>query len=273
MAKDIWQTRLDDLDRPLHRIFPVWLLEEALRLKRLTLVKPSLWADPREDPCATFILTSQSNPQRPQQELAAYLAPCWAQCWSYEANSDVLLRAYSRVVLDPISKRNTDPAGEGVRVTTTARKLIGAMTNWMEALPGHHFFLGRVIYEQEALFGQSLVNRLSRSEGPRFFRTPEGRAESLFVKRSIFRHEDEVRLLCVGNGLLDSCDKLKMMPIDPNDLFAEIRFDPRLMRFESREREERIRGLGYSGKIVEDESYTKALTIIPMAGEWDDPPA
>ena len=259
------------MDRPLHRIFPVWLLEEALRLKKLTLVKPSLWSDPREDPCSMFALQSKAEPRRPIQELAAYLAPAWAQCWSYEAESDVLLRAYSRDVLDPIAQRNTDPANEGVRVTTTARKLIAAAERWAVRTPADHFFLGRVIYEEEAAFGQSLASKLSHQDGPRVFGTPQGRADSLFVKRAMFRHEDEVRLLCVGKGRLHEGDKIRRCDIDPNELFDEIRFDPRLIAFERREREDRVRALGFTGKVIEDPSYFRALTAIMMPRDWPEP--
>lgn len=267
----VWHVRIEDMDRPLHRIFPVWLLEEALRLRKLTLVKPSLWSDPREDPCSMFALQSQSDPTRPLQELADYLAPSWAQCWSYEANSDVLLRAYSRVVLDPIAKRNTDPANEGVRVTTTARKLIAAAEQWAGHAPDHHFFIGRVLYEEEDVFGKSLANKLSNKDGPKVFTTPQGRADSLFVKRAMFQHEDEVRLLCVGTGHLHEGDKIKRFDIDPSTLFDEIRFDPRLTGFEPKEREARVRALGFTGKVVIDPSYLGALTAIQMPFGWPDP--
>ena len=115
-ASCVYHARIEDLDRPLHRIFPLWHFEQLCRLRQLTLVKPALWIDPREDPCANFVLTPTPGSSRTEQrQLADYLAACWAQCWSYEADSDVLLRAYSRVLLDPVSMRNTTPADEGVR--------------------------------------------------------------------------------------------------------------------------------------------------------------
>jgi hypothetical protein len=168
--------RIEDMDRPLHRIFPVWRFEEVCRLKRLTFVKPSLWIDPREDPCARFMLTPLPDAgfNKPQRQLADYLADAWAQCWSYEANSDVLLRAYSRVVLDPLAQRNTVPAEEGIRVTTTARRLIEVMEEWAVREPDHHFYMAGVSYEAEEQFGLHLVNRLGEPLGPRYFSTPDG---------------------------------------------------------------------------------------------------
>ena len=268
----VFRARIEaqELDRPLHRIFPLWRLEEALRLRRLTLVKPSVWPDPREDPCAMFGLQSQTNPTRPMQQLAPYLAQAWAQCWSFEANSDVLWRAYSRVVLDPLSKRNTDPANEGVRVTTTVRKIIAAAEQWAKGAADCHFFIARVLYEDETEFGQSLANKLSKSAGPRAFSTPQARADSLFVKRGMFRHEDEVRLLCVGPGRLHEGDSIRHFQIDPNSLFDEIRFDPRLISFERREREEMLRKRGFEGTVFEDPSYLPVLTTIQVPYDWED---
>jgi hypothetical protein len=263
---------IEDMDRPLHRIFPVWHFERLCALKQLVLVTPSLWIDPREDPCAGFVLTPQpGTTNRPQQSVADYLREGWAQCWSYEADSDVLLRAYSRVILDPLIQRNTTPAEEGIRVTTTAGRLIAAMETWGERHTDCHFYIAPVTYESDNVFGQALANHLSRPEGPRYFSTPDGRADSLFVKRAQFSHENEVRILCVGPDKLGTGEKIRSFPIDPNALFTEVSFDPRLISFERREREQKLRSLGFTGPMREDQSYAKVFTLIPMAKGWPDP--
>jgi hypothetical protein len=68
----------------------------------------------------------------------------------------------------------------------------------------------------------------------------------------------------VGPGRLWEGDDLKHMPIEPNDLFDKIRFDPRLMSFERNEREKRFRELGLTVPILKDETYQKALWIVRM---------
>jgi len=264
--------RIDDLDQPLHRIFPLWRFEEVLRLRQLTLVKPAMWVDPREDLCSKFFLEPELGAgfAKPGQQLADYLSESWAQCWSYEADSDVLLRAYSRVVLDPIAKRNSTPAEEGIRVTTTARRLLLAMRQWASKYRELHFYLVGVAYEPEENFGRHLASRLG-SEGPRYFSTPDGRAESLCMKRQRFSHENEVRLLCIGNEGLGEGADIRRFEIDPCSLLTEIAFDPRLVSFERLEREQWIRSKGYTGSIKEDASYMGVLTTIPMPCEWPDP--
>ncbi len=236
----------------------------------MVLVKPKLWTDPREDPCAAFFVMGNGGIEH---HISSYLSAAWAQCWSYEANSDVLLRAYSRVMLDPLIKRNTTPAEEGVRVTTTARRLIKAMQGWSEKHQDLHFYLAPMVYEPEQKFGQNLVNLLNGPDGPGHFRTPDGRANSLFVKRDRFSHENEVRLLCVGNVPSDEGPDVRRFTIDPNELFTEVSFDPRLIAFERKEREGKLVAHNFKGKIREDPSYSKVFTTIyvdkpnPSSGE------
>lgn len=274
MASDrVRWARLDDLDRPLHRIFPTSRFEELLQSRQMVLVDPSLWIDPREDPCASFMLSASPTAgfHKPQRQLADYLSSCWAQCWSTEAESDVLLRAYSRVELDPETKRNRYPQSEGVRVTSTPRLLLAAMEQWAEEHPDDHFYLAGVHYESERDFTQALADRLARPEGPRYFSTPDGRAESLCVKRARFRDEREIRMLCISPSMLGTGDKVRRFEVDPNRLFTELAFDPRLMTFEQRERANRLEALGFAGRVIEDSAYVGVLNLIVMDVPWEDP--
>lgn len=263
----------EDLDRPLHRIFPTYRFEEIVRTGKMALVAPSLWIDPREDPCARFMLAAHpaAGFRKPQRQLADYLSACWAQCWSTKAESDVLLRAYSRVELDRNTRRNKDPLGEGVRTTTTPRKLLAVMESWAADHSDDHFYLAGVEYEPEQNFAQTLANRLSRPEGPLYFSTPDGRAESLCSKRLRFSDEREVRLLCIGNGKLGTGDTVRQFSIDPNALFTDVAFEPRLMTFEQDERAEKLRSLGYEGNIIQDPAYIGVLNLIHMRSNWPDP--
>ena len=49
---------------------------------------------------------------------------------------------------------------------------------------------------------------------------------------------------------------------DPNNLFDEVRFDPRLAEFERKEREALARKLGYSGKVTTSSLYLGTLLNI-----------
>jgi hypothetical protein len=181
-----------------------------------------------------------------------------------------LIKGFVTCPLIVCAKRNTVPAEEGVRVTTTARKLIAAMEAWAEQHADCHFYIAGVLYEPEQDFGRGLAGRLMGPKGPRYFSTADGRAESLCVKRVQFSHESEVRLLCVGPKKLGTGDPIRHFSIDPNTLFTDVAFDPRLISFERREREEKLRKVGFTGPVREDISYIGVFNTIPLQ-DWLEP--
>ena len=116
--------RISDPDQPIYRIFPLWFFEEALRLKNVVLVNPRIWEDPMEIVGGFIAVNQIVNGKLTQEHIEAPFARIFAQCWSSTMESDTLLRAYSRVVKDPYLRRNMFPREEGVRVRTSARKLL-----------------------------------------------------------------------------------------------------------------------------------------------------
>lgn len=263
-------TRIEDANKPMRRIFPLWLLFRAVRLKKLTLVSPRKWEDPQEDPAALCMLDGHKF-GKPQQSLEHYLAPCWAQCWSLNPGSDTLLRAYSRVTLDPLEQRNIDPRNEGVTVTTTPQRMIQALKAWREFQNKGHFVIGAVSYHSVEEISQAITSFVKSDLGPKHFQTVQGRADSLLWKRVYFRHEAEVRILNIVAGGLDGSPDFIHLPFEPNELFEEVSFDPRLSPFERAERKAELERLGYTGTISEDQSYHKIIRGITMEKDWPDP--
>lgn len=258
--------RLDDvLDRPLYRIFPLWAFEDMLRVKRLVLVPPTFWEDPFEDLAASIMMQGPNHAQKP---LSEYLNATHCQCWSFESESDVLLRAYSRVMIDKLHSRNSEPRFEGVQVRTTPRKLAAALRPWAERVSGGQFYLGRVEYAPQHDTSQRVVNILSRI-GPYEMGRGENRAQSLLLKRNAFAHEDEVRLIRVN----DNCDRINeplTVNIEPNAFIEDVRFDPRLITFERREREQMARTLRYEGAFSESGLYQKTFFQTVLPWNWDE---
>ncbi|MDB5498842.1 MAG: hypothetical protein JWP28_2873 [Phenylobacterium sp.] len=262
--------RLDpDLDRPLYRIFPLWSFEDMLRVGRLVLVPPSFWEDPLEDIPSSIMM---QGPNHRQKSLVEYLNTAFAQCWSFESESDSLLRAYSRVSIDKLHNRNTEPRYEGVQVRTTPRKLIHALLPWAESVDWGQLYLGRVEYLSHDEASQKIGNVLARV-GPYEIARGDNRAQSLLLKRKAFSHEDEVRVIFICNDRRQLREPLTIN-IEPNDFIDEVRFDPRLIIFERREREETAKSLGYSGAFAESLLYQKTFfqTILPWNwADWDLP--
>jgi len=201
----------------------------------------------------------------------------WAQCWSFNPGSDTLLRAYSRVKIDPdpTRRRNLHRDEEGVTVTTTVRHLLSASEGWNADGADGHIVIGRVEYLADAEIGQRIVNACNTAghDGPNFFRTVQGRADSLMWKRDYFGHEQEVRVLLIARAWPKdkSLPPVRNVRIDPNLLFQSISIDPRLISFEAKEREAELRGAGFEGEIRPDRSYQKVLNLLEMKRDWPAP--
>lgn len=261
-------TRIEDLDRPIYRIFPLWFFEQALRTRSIALVQPSKWPDPYEDVCSNIMMRDGRNPAAGQRQLHDFLMPAYAQCWSFESNSDILLRAYSRVALHPFLLRNMEPANEGVRVETTPRKLIHAVNTHALTQRGVQFYLGGVLYLPGDEVSQRIVNALGAIGATEMGRG-DHRADMLFLKRDYFRHEDEVRLLAIFADRAAAYDPYTVQ-VDPNQLFTKVSFDSRLITFERREREEKARQLGYQGPFSGEEEGIRILWDVVLPDGWGD---
>jgi hypothetical protein len=255
--------RIADPDAPIYRIFPLWFFEEALRRRQLVLSTPRRWEDPFEVlPWMVRIGSKNADGYR-QQSFSAYLDHVYAQCWSNTKESDTLIRAYSRVVMDPHHGRNTCPRDEGVRVRSTARKLLRALRAACEGHKDKSCFIGGVQYGDRNEI-QRIIGNMIAKHGPEESGRGANMARLLLLKRDAFSHEAEVRLICVT--ATQQTDDVVRARIDINETFDEVSFDPRLTAFERNERVTVARSLGYEGPIVEIDLYQKTALIVDIPG-------
>lgn len=252
-----------DSDAPIYRIFPQWFFEKALRLRQLVLVQPVAWEDPFELLLPMVIVEIRDTVPHRQVPLEKHLLPLYAQCWSATQASDTLLRAYSRVIKDHLCRRNTCPSDEGVQVRSTPRKLLEALHAWAAWNNGNSSFVGAVQYLAGEKILQAVANEIDRS-GLEAFAKPRALAKASLRKRHAFSHESEIRLIYVETRKIAN-EPLIRLPIDPNVVFEEVTFDPRLEIFERKEREAVARSLGYKGSVAESGLYQKTLPIVSVA--------
>lgn len=252
--------RVPDVNAHIYRIFPLWFLEEALRLQQLVLVQPSHWEDPFEVVGDAIAVDSRNGDRIEQVIINQTLPPAFAQCWSATAESDALLRAYSRVVKDPHFRRNICPRDEGVRVRSTPRTLLQALISGTPATFKGQWFLGSVQYLQRETLLQEITNAIGQ-HGLDVFSVPSNRAKLLLMKRDVFSHESELRVVYVhDNG--ERTEPLLRVPVDTSVVFDEISFDPRLEVFERKEREAVIRSLGFKGSIGDSGLYQRTILQV-----------
>lgn len=259
--------RIPDPDQPIYRIFPLWFFEEALRLKYLMLFHPSVWDDPLEILGSLIAVNQNVNGKYTQEIIQEPFTRIFAQCWSATKESDTLLRAYSRVVKDTHIRRNISPREEGVRVRTSARKLLNALESGIPAGLTGNCYIGSVQYMAQPKLLQVIANTVDRF-GKNAFDQPSNLANLALLKRDAFSHESEVRLIFIGDKNEPGTKSIKVQ-IDPNALFDEVTFDPRLEIFERRERESVAKNLGYTGNIVESYLYARIELVVQLPDRND----
>jgi hypothetical protein len=217
--------------------------------------------DPYEILAESIVLVDTSIIPWRQTSLEEYVFPIYARAWSRTKESDTLLRAYSRVRKDPLTERNTVPGEEGVRVRSTVNKLLRVLAD--NRLSSDQYFLGAVTYLSASEL-QSQVGVLATRLGPNGIAKGRSRAELALFKRQQFSHEAEVRVIVI-RGRESASEDIFRLAFDPNEVFEEITFDPRLAPFERIEREEVIRRLGYTGAVSDWNLYQRNLLQI----YWD----
>lgn len=235
---------INDLDRKIYRIFSISRFKELLNTKKLVLVNPEKWDDPFEN----FFL--QANAVEPNGELVSLdsIAKSWyGQCWTFTEDSDALWRIYS-------------PKKDGIRVTTTVRKLFALIWNEADEFRSLNYFIGSVKYN-------------SRTEIERFMSNTsfwdialggqnDGFARLLCMKRNEFEHENEVRILIRNNN--HGSGGCYGVDIEVQNVFEEICLDPRLEDevFETLKTE--IEQLSNSIPITQSELYKVTFNPIRL---------
>ena len=223
------------LDIELYRTFGIERLFQMLSEKKLTLLEPSKWEDPYER--ALQALVTGDNPDIKRG--------LFGLCWTTEARSDALWRIYS-------------PNKLGVRISTTVGRLYSTLErNTTTHINPNNLFLGRVTYLPEPTsrrqpfeFGKfplglvagdfrrpiigiaDAIEDMAEAANSPGGMEPRNIAKALFLKRTPFNHEKEVRLLYVDhdtNGTkAEHTNGLLKLDINPLALIRGIQFDPRI---------------------------------------------
>jgi hypothetical protein len=220
----------EDRDKHIYRIMPVNRLFQCFDKKNLILVPPSKWDDPFEN----WLLESKLEFSSAGQtgDMMSIRDKVYGQCWTRHRETDAMWRIYS-------SDTN------GAKVRTTPKKLLEALKANDNESANSHCFIGKVQYMEQKELAASLKKiDLLKSNG-------SGIAKSLLYKRKEFRHEKEIRIVYTnGEG------SIYPVPIDPNDMFDEIIFDPRIDLHLYEAFKTALKSKEFSGKIDRSTLYS-----------------
>jgi hypothetical protein len=233
-----------NLSQQIYRFFDLRHFEEALKSKRLTFVRPTVWEDTWDRPPIVQLVHRSTLGTEVVKECEQDLH---AQCWSAAAPSDVLWRAYSYIRRDVQTGKRLHPSEEAVRVRSTISKLIAAF-DFSDAPQDWRLYVGQVGYYTDEEIGQYIANQVGTLGAAAFLKATETIA-ALLRKRKEFALESEIRLV-IADSSNDPKRILTSISFDPNAVFDEIAFDPRVSNVEYKDRNEMLTALGYTGAVA-----------------------
>ena len=223
--------RLPDRKAKIFRVFPVSRLLQLFSTRQLTLLPPEVWDDPFEN----VVL---------RHELFRFLkVRLYGQCWTAnQEETDALWRIYS-------------PEKSGVRVRSTVEKLFFAIADIKEQFAFLKYWIGKVQYLSEGVLKAQLEDPAILQDFA-VGRGAAGLVESLLIKRQEFLHENEVRLIfCAHAEYFDIAKPTVSFSIDPNALFDEVLFDPRMPADLFQSYRSVLSSLGFAGKVEQSALY------------------
>lgn len=158
---------------------------------------------------------------------------------------------------------------DGVKVQTTARKLINSLFSAIPVEPEKKAFLGKVDYLTTGEIIQKMEDE-SWVHNTMFDPTHRAKAETLLFKRIEFSHENEVRLIYYEAQRYEvgQYPKYFEFQFNPAELIDEIELDPRLTSLEYLQIEKQLLRAGYSNKMSKSTLYeTPVIYSRINAGE------
>ncbi len=240
--------RITDLDQKIYRIFSYQRFKELVTKNELVLVNPSKWDDPFEN----FFLNTEVDCGNNEIATLDSIANSWyGQCWTTNSDTDAMWRIYS-----------SDK--DGIRVSTTVRKLFSSIFNSSDPKAWLKYFIGLVEYKKQ----QEIISFLNNTT---FMDISIGGqndnfAKLLCIKRTEFSHESEVRLLIndVENNIgVNGCYKI---PFSVNKVLDTVCIDPRATLAEFNTIKTEVIGLNVTLPIVQSNLYKLNLPRIKLGG-------
>lgn len=230
MKNNLIKYHISEIDRYIYRVMPVYRLFEIFEDYELALVEPKKWDDPYENMVLEGMIDGAlSNNPGAKAILEIFRSNIYGQCWTLNKETDAMWRIYSA-------------DKQGVKVRTTARKLLGSILERISDWEKEGIFIGKVDYlPQKTLL--SLLENTNDIYGREI-------AQTLLLKRREFKHEREVRLILTKGG-----GEIRKLKFDPHEVFDEIIFDPRINEHLYESFKTSIKARGYKKRVKKSLMY------------------
>lgn len=219
----------NELDKSIYRIFDIKYFCDLVQTKKNTIVHPKKWDDPFENHLLNHPVQTKNGKAYNYGRKLLY-----GQCWSLCKQSDALWRIYS-------------PDKNGVKVTTSVRKLFQSFKKSFELERNKHSYIGKVQYYNPEKVLTELINKFE--DTPKWSLDGSLEAKQLLFKRNAFSYESEIRLIGYYFDKYINTELLKYK-VNPFELFSEIVLDPQLDKKEFSNLKEKLVRLGFNDDII-----------------------
>jgi hypothetical protein len=220
--------RTNDYNIPIFKFMPFEYVVRLLKDNQLLVAQTQKWEDVYEN----FLLKARMS-----AELKKYAPVFYGQCWSFKRETDALWRIYS-------------PSKDSVRIKTTIKKLAEAALLEKTSEPQTL----RQVIAPVRYFSPSQFSRWMKAK-KRIVTDDNALCDSLFIKRTEFSHESEIRLIMMKDIHSKKYPPFIHLDIQPNKLIDEITFDPRLSHDRTELKTHILRTMGYNRKINRSSLY------------------
>jgi hypothetical protein len=222
----------------IYRIIPKKYFDDLFDSQKNTLVRPKLWPDPFENLALNSKLDIQGEKGR-----FGFLDDIYAQCWTLNQASDAMWQIYSH---------GTDRK-DGIRIRSTLGKLLTSLSASAEC-PELECFIGKVRYLTDKKLRNFAENHFSNglgSDGKKII-------ETLLVKRTAFKHENEARLIFRSSKTTSANDNLYRYNFDPHQWIEQIMLSPFLEKDKAETLKKEIKeSFGWTGELKRSKLYDR----------------
>lgn len=232
-----------DADNVIYRVISIESFFEMIEEKRLVLVRPWKWEDPFEDLLSHTIVTNKAGDRIGFDVTRDF----FGQCWTLKEESDGIWRNYASLT-------------SGVRIQTTAKKLLEVIYDANDKMSKLSCFIGKVIYKTDSEIRKSINDIIDQ-----MFTDSSGKgiAKTLLIKREEFNYEEEVRLLFSDKNKRN--ENIVSFTIDPLSLIDSVLFAPKTSAYLFTIFKQRLASYGFS-----QEKVAKSKLYEPFSIEVED---
>ncbi len=234
-------------DTKVYRIIPRKYFDDMFTNKHNALVRPKLWMDPYEN----LALNSKVVDQSGKLWKFTDADDIYAQCWTLNQASDAMWQIYSQ------GPNRTN----GIRIRSTIGKLLDSLLACNDSYIANDLccFIGKVKYLKDTKL-KNFADHHFKGSG---FISGKQIAETLLVKRTAFKHENEVRLIYYSRESTAPQDDLFRYNFDPHNLIDQIMLHPSLGKPKARKLKDEIKLLyNWQGEIKRSKLYDRPKGYI-----------